>query len=106
MPEAARANIDIGGPCMIRAAAKNFLRVAAVTDPADYVPILEELRGTRGILSLRAGSSWPGRPSPTPPPMTPPSQLLGRQAESARSCYKIIIMPFENVEHSTSNIQL
>src|SRR6056297_990553 len=34
--EAARGNIDIGGPCMIRAAAKNFLRVASVVDPADY----------------------------------------------------------------------
>jgi len=53
-PEAARANIDIGGPCMVRAAAKNFLRVASVTDPADYSPILEELRRTNGILSLRA----------------------------------------------------
>ena len=53
-PEAARANIDIGGPCMVRAAAKNFLRVASVTDPADYVPILEELKKSGGVLSLRA----------------------------------------------------
>lgn len=52
-PEAARANIDIGGPCMTRAAAKNFLRVASVTDPADYPSILEELRRTHGVLSLR-----------------------------------------------------
>ena len=51
--EAARANIDIGGPCMVRAAAKNFLRVASLTDPADYASILEELRRTGGILSLR-----------------------------------------------------
>ena len=35
-PEEARTNIDIGGPCMVRASAKNYLRVAAVTDPADY----------------------------------------------------------------------
>ena len=34
--EQARGNIDIGGPCMIRAAAKNFIRVAPVVDPADY----------------------------------------------------------------------
>ena len=53
-PETARANIDIGGPSMVRAAAKNFLRVASVTDPADYDPILKELRNTNGILSLRA----------------------------------------------------
>jgi phosphoribosylaminoimidazolecarboxamide formyltransferase/IMP cyclohydrolase len=38
--EAARGNIDIGGPCMIRAAAKNFIRVAPVVDPADYDKIL------------------------------------------------------------------
>lgn len=52
-PEAARANIDIGGPCMVRAAAKNFLRVASVTNPADYSPILVELKKTGGRLSLR-----------------------------------------------------
>jgi phosphoribosylaminoimidazolecarboxamide formyltransferase/IMP cyclohydrolase len=52
-PEAARANIDIGGPCMVRAAAKNFLRVASVTDPADYASLLDELRRTSGVLSLR-----------------------------------------------------
>lgn len=51
-PEQARANIDIGGPCMVRAAAKNFLRVAAVTDPADYDRVLEELRRNGGRLSL------------------------------------------------------
>lgn len=50
--ESCRANIDIGGPCMIRAAAKNFHRVAAVTDPADYPRILSEIAGGRGSLSL------------------------------------------------------
>ncbi len=34
--EQARGNIDIGGPCMIRASAKNFIRVASVVDPEDY----------------------------------------------------------------------
>jgi phosphoribosylaminoimidazolecarboxamide formyltransferase/IMP cyclohydrolase len=52
-PEQARTNIDIGGPCMIRAAAKNFIRVASVTDPADYGAILGELRAGGGALSLR-----------------------------------------------------
>lgn len=42
-PEDARGNIDIGGPCMIRASAKNFLRVASVVDPSDYETILEEM---------------------------------------------------------------
>ncbi len=36
-------NIDIGGPAMIRSAAKNFESVAVITDPADYVPLAEEL---------------------------------------------------------------
>jgi phosphoribosylaminoimidazolecarboxamide formyltransferase/IMP cyclohydrolase len=51
-PERARANIDIGGPCMIRAAAKNYLRVASVVDPADYPAIIAEAQGNRGCLSL------------------------------------------------------
>jgi len=38
-------NIDIGGPTMIRAAAKNFPGVIIVVDPADYEPVLEKLRG-------------------------------------------------------------
>ncbi|MDP9055337.1 MAG: bifunctional phosphoribosylaminoimidazolecarboxamide formyltransferase/IMP cyclohydrolase [Acidobacteriota bacterium] len=38
-------NIDIGGPTMIRSAAKNWQDVAIVTSPADYQPILDELRG-------------------------------------------------------------
>jgi phosphoribosylaminoimidazolecarboxamide formyltransferase/IMP cyclohydrolase len=51
-PEEARTNIDIGGPCMIRAAAKNYLRVAAVTDPDDYAGVLDELRRHDGTLGL------------------------------------------------------
>lgn len=52
-PEMARGNIDIGGPCMIRAAAKNFLRVASVVDPADYGEILTELENTSGSTSVK-----------------------------------------------------
>ncbi len=37
-------NIDIGGPTMIRAAAKNFPSVVVVVDPADYQPVLEKLK--------------------------------------------------------------
>ena len=40
--------IDVGGPAMIRAAAKNHKRVAVVADPADYAPVLEEIRATGG----------------------------------------------------------
>jgi phosphoribosylaminoimidazolecarboxamide formyltransferase/IMP cyclohydrolase len=50
--EQARGNIDIGGPCMIRAAAKNFIRVAPVVDPADYGRIVSELRSHEGRLPL------------------------------------------------------
>ena len=50
--ENARANIDIGGPTMVRASAKNYLRVASVVDPADYAPLIEMLRENDGKLSL------------------------------------------------------
>jgi phosphoribosylaminoimidazolecarboxamide formyltransferase / IMP cyclohydrolase len=42
--------IDVGGPTMVRAAAKNFAHVGVVTSPADYGPVLEELRAA-GALS-------------------------------------------------------
>jgi phosphoribosylaminoimidazolecarboxamide formyltransferase/IMP cyclohydrolase len=45
-------NIDIGGPTMLRAAAKNYQDVAVVTAPEDYPAILEELRASGGELSL------------------------------------------------------
>lgn len=51
-PEMARANIDIGGPCMVRASAKNYLRVASVTDPSDYAGVVRELEAGKGALSL------------------------------------------------------
>ena len=51
-PEQARGNIDIGGPCMIRAAAKNLLRVASVTSPGDYEGILAQLGENGGCTSL------------------------------------------------------
>jgi phosphoribosylaminoimidazolecarboxamide formyltransferase / IMP cyclohydrolase len=45
-------NIDIGGPTMIRAAAKNSAFAAVVVDPADYEGVLSELRECDGRLSL------------------------------------------------------
>jgi phosphoribosylaminoimidazolecarboxamide formyltransferase/IMP cyclohydrolase len=45
-------NIDIGGPTMIRAAAKNSSFAAVVVDPADYQPVLDELASSDGRLSL------------------------------------------------------
>jgi phosphoribosylaminoimidazolecarboxamide formyltransferase / IMP cyclohydrolase len=44
-------NIDIGGPTIIRAAAKNNLYVAVVTDPRDYPAILEEMRRQQGRVT-------------------------------------------------------
>lgn len=50
--EQARGNIDIGGPCMIRASAKNYLRVASVVDPSDYEAIISEMKANDGAISL------------------------------------------------------
>jgi len=47
-------NIDIGGPSMVRSAAKNHAHVAIVTDPADYAALLEQLDANGGTtLELR-----------------------------------------------------
>ena len=51
-PEMARTNIDIGGPCMVRASAKNYLRVASVTDPLDYPSLAAELADHGGTLGF------------------------------------------------------
>src|SRR6202051_2758995 len=49
-------NIDIGGPSMIRSAAKNFQDVAVVTSPGDYNAIAEELAKSGGTLS--SATKW------------------------------------------------
>ncbi|MDQ3511420.1 MAG: bifunctional phosphoribosylaminoimidazolecarboxamide formyltransferase/IMP cyclohydrolase, partial [Pseudomonadota bacterium] len=46
-------NIDIGGPAMLRSAAKNFSRVAVATDPAQYPALLAELDAHDGALSAQ-----------------------------------------------------
>jgi phosphoribosylaminoimidazolecarboxamide formyltransferase/IMP cyclohydrolase len=45
-------NIDIGGPTMVRAAAKNWQHVGVVVDPADYAPLLAELEAGANALSV------------------------------------------------------
>ncbi len=52
--EEAIENIDIGGPAMLRAAAKNFQDVTVLTDPADYPQVLSELKSR--------GKYYPGDP--------------------------------------------
>jgi len=54
-------NIDIGGPCLLRAAAKNFASVTVISDPDDYARVAAELRtqgettlATRQELALKA----------------------------------------------------
>jgi phosphoribosylaminoimidazolecarboxamide formyltransferase/IMP cyclohydrolase len=49
-------NIDIGGPALVRAAAKNYADVAVVVDPADYAAIIRELEDNSGALS--AATRW------------------------------------------------
>jgi phosphoribosylaminoimidazolecarboxamide formyltransferase/IMP cyclohydrolase len=44
-------NIDIGGPTMVRSAAKNFKHVAVVVDPSDYAELVAELEANNGALS-------------------------------------------------------
>ena len=46
-------HIDIGGPAMLRAAAKNFAHVAVATDPAQYAGLLAELDANGGALSAK-----------------------------------------------------
>jgi len=50
--EEAIENIDIGGPAMVRAAAKNHAFVAVVTDPADYAGLIAKMKSGGGALAL------------------------------------------------------
>ena len=54
-------NIDIGGPTMIRAAAKNSAFAAVLVDPADYALVLTELRESGGRLSLATRERLAGK---------------------------------------------
>jgi phosphoribosylaminoimidazolecarboxamide formyltransferase/IMP cyclohydrolase len=48
-PEELVENVDIGGPAMVRSAAKNFQSVGVITDPGDYAAVAAELRGKREL---------------------------------------------------------
>lgn len=50
--EDARGNIDIGGPTMIRSAAKNSLRTAMMIDPNEYPMFLQELKSNNGFIDF------------------------------------------------------
>ena len=57
----AAENVDIGGPGMLRAAAKNFAFVAALCDPSDYDAVADELEAHDGALSLATRRRLAGR---------------------------------------------
>src|SRR5438552_13877229 len=52
-------NIDIGGPSMIRSAAKNYESVTVVVDPADYDLVLETMRDNDGVTRLKLRERLP-----------------------------------------------
>jgi phosphoribosylaminoimidazolecarboxamide formyltransferase/IMP cyclohydrolase len=89
--------IDVGGPALLRAAAKNHAHVAALCRPEDYEPVLDEIRATGGVspgtrrrLALRAFSttaaydgqiaSWLARDDPFPETLTPVFDRAGELA--------------------------
>lgn len=51
--EDAIENIDIGGPTMLRSASKNFQDVAVIVDPADYEPVIKEMKEQNGELTYK-----------------------------------------------------
>ena len=72
--------IDIGGPSMVRAAAKNFRHVLVVVDPADYAPVLGQLDATPSLVSA---SSSRARRSRTRRGTTPASRPRSATSRSA-----------------------
>ena len=59
--EEAVENIDIGGPAMLRSAAKNYRDVTVLVDPADYGPVLKEMEETGGATSLKTRFGLAGK---------------------------------------------
>ena len=86
-------NIDIGGPTLIRAAAKNHEFAAVVVSPESYDAVLEELtRGRRDAVRAHARRPWRWRRSPTRPATTrrsragsPSARRISRSPTRARS---------------------
>lgn len=91
-PEEARGNIDIGGPCMIRASAKNFLRVASVVDPGDYAGIIAEMKDNSGKLSFKSRFELAKKAfaHTAAYDATISDYLAGRAFDEISSCYKKI----------------
>ncbi len=90
-------NIDIGGPSMVRSAAKNHARVAIVCDPADYDRVLSELRdngelaaSTRAELAAKAFAHTAAYDAAIS------GYLSSRNADGTRDAFsKYLTLPFE-----------
>ena len=76
-------NIDIGGPSMVRSAAKNFQDVAIVTSPSDYAAIADEMRNQGGSSRWKPNGGSRKKPSPLPPPTI--LRLLRRWSDQRRT---------------------
>ncbi len=90
-------NIDIGGPSMVRSAAKNHARVAVVCDPADYSRVLEELtasgevgQATRAELAAKAFAHTAAYDAAIS------GYLSGRRSDGGRDEFpRYLTLPFE-----------
>ncbi|MDX1668370.1 MAG: bifunctional phosphoribosylaminoimidazolecarboxamide formyltransferase/IMP cyclohydrolase, partial [Limnobacter sp.] len=54
--EDAIENIDIGGPAMVRASAKNYTGVTIIVDPSDYIQVIAEIKNNKGGTELKTRS--------------------------------------------------
>jgi phosphoribosylaminoimidazolecarboxamide formyltransferase / IMP cyclohydrolase len=88
--ENARGNIDIGGPCMIRASAKNFIRVASVVAPTDYPELLDRLKNLEGCtsLALRYRLACKAFAHTAAYDQAIADYLASRSEEQVKSCYR------------------
>ena len=77
-------NIDIGGPAMIRAAAKNHPHVSVVVDPNDYDDLLENLKKDGSDLDFKKLLAWKAFPTLRVLPTTPRwRSICGKKIPSA-----------------------
>ena len=89
--EQARGNIDIGGPCMIRASAKNYIRVASVVDPSDYGQILTVLKANQGSthLDLRFQLARKAFDHTAVYDRTIADFLVSKEIDDVKNCYEL-----------------
>ena len=90
--EEAVENIDIGGPSMLRSAAKNSTAVTVVADPGDYDRVLDEMREHDGDTSLRLREELAVKVfRRTAAYDTAISNYLGKCDDSTTACYSITL---------------